>query len=247
MITFFVSSFITAYMLRVFERPLSEISGQNFDSFYTSFWCVIITMTTVGYGEVYPKTIFGRLLGIALCIWGALQVSLFVVTVSRQLELTQLQSNAYVLIQRLSYRDALKKVAASALFSMFKFSKAIKGNKDKEGSQKPKVLTSAETNFKRKMLIFKNKTSEMRKFSSGSSTNENMILFWDEIEKFRVNQTALLEQQDQILELLGTVLKEKGVDFDEFIKTIEEDEIKRQNGQDGQDEQSEEATQVGKD
>lgn len=65
-------------------------------------------MTTVGYGDVYPKSYGGRIMGIALCIWGVLLVSLFVVTVSEQLELTQLQKNAYVLIQRITFRDALK-------------------------------------------------------------------------------------------------------------------------------------------
>jgi len=95
-ITFFLSAFISAYMLRIFERPLSEISEQNFNSFYTSFWNAIITMTTVGYGDVYPKSFFGRILGIILCIWGMILVSLFVVTVSEQLELTQLQKHIHM-------------------------------------------------------------------------------------------------------------------------------------------------------
>lgn len=123
-LTFFTSSFIIAYMLRIFERPLSDVSGKDFNNFYNSFWNVIITMTTVGYGDFYPSSIGGRILGIFMCIWGVLLVSLFVVTVSEQLELTQLQKNAYVLIQRLVYKDALKKVSASALFSMFKLGKA---------------------------------------------------------------------------------------------------------------------------
>jgi hypothetical protein len=132
-VTFFSSAFVAAYMLRIFERPLSEVSGQDYNSFYTSFWNVIITMTTVGYGDVYPKSFGGRIMGIGLCIWGVLLVSLFVVTVSEQLELSQLQKNAYLLIQRLVSREELKKVSASALFSMFKFSKAISGKgKDKD-------------------------------------------------------------------------------------------------------------------
>lgn len=164
-ITFLVSSIISAYMLRIFERPLSELSDRDLDSYYTSLWMVIITMTTVGYGDVYPQSFGGRIMGIGLCYWGVLLVSLFVVTVSKQLELTQLQKNSYLLIQRLISRDALKKVSASALFSMFRFSKAING-KDKNSSQRK--LNLAEQNFKRKMFVFKNKSSEMRKFDNSN-------------------------------------------------------------------------------
>ena len=64
--TMFISGFIMAYMLRIFERPLSEVSGQNFNRIDTAMWNIIVTMTTVGYGDTYPKTTGGRLLGIAI-------------------------------------------------------------------------------------------------------------------------------------------------------------------------------------
>jgi hypothetical protein len=228
MITFLVSSTISAYMLRIFERPLSEVSGQDFNSFYTSFWNVIITMTTVGYGDVYPKSFGGRIMGIGLCYWGVLLVSLFVVTVSKQLELTQLQRNSYLLIQRLVSRDTLKKVSASALFSMFKFSKAING-KDKHSSQKN--LNSAEQNFKRKMLVFKNKSSEMRKFDNSNEftyLSKSLMAFSDDIVHFKEAQDKLLIQQVDVLSMLGQILKSKGVDFESFIDKIEQDEIAKE-------------------
>lgn len=64
----------------MFERPLGDASGQYY-TYENSFWNVVVTMTTVGYGDFYPKTIFGRSVGVILCLWGSWIVSLFVVSI----------------------------------------------------------------------------------------------------------------------------------------------------------------------
>lgn len=60
----------------------------NFNSLENSIWCVIITMTTVGYGDYYPRTFFGRLLDIIVAIWGVFIVSMLMVTLTSTLKLT---------------------------------------------------------------------------------------------------------------------------------------------------------------
>jgi hypothetical protein len=42
---------------------------------WNAVWNIIITLTTVGYGDLYPKTIFGRVVGIIVCFWGMFIVS----------------------------------------------------------------------------------------------------------------------------------------------------------------------------
>jgi len=86
-----------------------------------ALWNIVVTMTTVGYGDVYPKTNIGRLIGSFICFWGCILVSLFVVSISEALEFTSPQQNAFDLIKRMLYRDSLKKYAANAVSTMWKY------------------------------------------------------------------------------------------------------------------------------
>lgn len=73
--------FILTYCLRIFEAPLTEITGQNFYAFSNNIWNVIVTMTTVGYGDIYPKSHMGRFVGIIACMWGVVAVSFLVISI----------------------------------------------------------------------------------------------------------------------------------------------------------------------
>lgn len=125
-ITTLISALMSAQMLRIYERPLAEVSGQRFDKYATAIWNIIVTMSTVGYGDVYPKTIFGRILGAVICVWGVVVESMMVVTLSEGLELSTPQKNSYTLLQRLFYRDDLQQRAVVALRSIFLLKKKIK-------------------------------------------------------------------------------------------------------------------------
>jgi hypothetical protein len=60
----------------LFERPTS---GTNLDTLWNAWWLIIVTMTTIGYGDLYPVTHLGRGVATLACIWGTFLISMFVV------------------------------------------------------------------------------------------------------------------------------------------------------------------------
>jgi potassium intermediate/small conductance calcium-activated channel subfamily N protein 2 len=57
----------------------------DFNNLFNSVWCVVITMTTIGYGDFFPRTIYGRIMDIIVAVWGIFIVSLTVVVLNNTL------------------------------------------------------------------------------------------------------------------------------------------------------------------
>ena len=93
-VSIFISLLIGGFCLWVFEFPLSEASGQNWN-YSNSMWNVIVTMTTVGYGDFFPKTTMGWIVGIIICFWGVVVVSVFVVTLTNMLTFDPSEEKTY--------------------------------------------------------------------------------------------------------------------------------------------------------
>eukprot|EP00744_Colponema_vietnamica_P010375 GILI01014667.1.p1 GENE.GILI01014667.1~~GILI01014667.1.p1 ORF type:complete len:658 (+),score=99.54 GILI01014667.1:219-1976(+) len=80
--------FICSYVLHVFERVSDSADNDpllvgRHKTFVNSIWMLIITMLTVGYGDVYPITIPGRLSAI-VCGFGGMMVSAILISVVHQ-------------------------------------------------------------------------------------------------------------------------------------------------------------------
>lgn len=83
--TIFVTTvLVMSYLMRIFELPYSILSkldiNEDIAYFPNSVWLVIMTVTTVGYGDVIPHTGAGKTIAVVAALWGSLLVSLLVVT-----------------------------------------------------------------------------------------------------------------------------------------------------------------------
>ena len=79
-----------------------EVSASmDFNFVENSIWLIIITMTTVGYGDFYPRTFFGRLLDCFISIWGIFIISMMVVVLMSTLTLDGGEKRALLVLKRL--------------------------------------------------------------------------------------------------------------------------------------------------
>jgi hypothetical protein len=107
----FVVSVITmSYAMIVFERPVGP--DTNLDLFENSVWLIIITMTTVGYGDTYPKTPSGRYVAIIAALLAVVLVALAVGAVTDRLTLSRDESKVLEFIDNIRCKQERKVAAA---------------------------------------------------------------------------------------------------------------------------------------
>jgi potassium intermediate/small conductance calcium-activated channel subfamily N protein 2 len=63
-----------------------------------------ITLSTVGYGDVYPYTTLGRVLAFLLCIWGLFLMSIIVIVLFQSLDLTYEEKMCLLVFNKLKIK-----------------------------------------------------------------------------------------------------------------------------------------------
>lgn len=98
-VNFGISSFY-AQLWRIFEQPIQMIEDPNdkgggFRTFFGSFYFTIITMTTVGYGDIVPGTTMGRIICIAITLTGFIIIPMIVMATMPHLSIEAEEKQAF--------------------------------------------------------------------------------------------------------------------------------------------------------
>jgi hypothetical protein len=93
---------LSGVCLRVFER---SIEGNQFGYVWNGFWVIVITETTVGYGDIIPLSHLGRIICIISALFGTFLISFFVLVIHNSSELS---ANEMKLYEDFKYKVALK-------------------------------------------------------------------------------------------------------------------------------------------
>ncbi|EGR28840.1 small-conductance calcium-activated potassium channel protein, putative [Ichthyophthirius multifiliis] len=111
-----ISIFVFAFAIKICESPIvRDTEPKIFYNFLSSMWNIIVTMTTVGYGDMSAKTHLGRFVIFFVCIWGVFIVSMMVITLNNTLQTTTLENKAIAVLDRLQLKGEMRESAGMVL------------------------------------------------------------------------------------------------------------------------------------
>ena len=151
---FTISCLSFALCIRVFEIYYWEsftIIPQDWTFIWNALWCIFVSMTTVGYGDFYPKTHFGRFIVIFSCIIGIYFTSMMMIFLTKKSVLNENELKSYKLITRLKIRYQLKDIHSYMIYHGFKMFIINKNYKSEEMNNQKKY--EIEFNYEKRNII----------------------------------------------------------------------------------------------
>lgn len=143
-----------SYMLKILEGPVWYVSSSaqdnliNYNYYENCIWNVLVTMTTVGYGDFYPFTNLGRLVIILTAFCGSALISLMTLITGNKLSLSGTEKKVYDFGNRIDARKE-KEDSATTYFAK-KFIIKMRYNKLKRYvSNNPKNIACMDSNYKK--------------------------------------------------------------------------------------------------
>jgi len=109
-------------------------------------------MTTVGYGDIYPKTFFGRFFGVMSFIVGNVLISLIVVTLSNLTTFNSAENKAYNTLKKEMAEDRAFGRAADVIRTALRLYKS----KIKRDGRSFSLRFTYYTKLKTQIKLFKN-------------------------------------------------------------------------------------------
>jgi hypothetical protein len=153
-----VSIFAFGVALRNAERPYQNTSGKDWDYIWNGIWCIIITMTTVGYGDYFASTHFGRFISVIACFWGTFLISLMVLSLTISSEFNPQESKSFNKIKRDEAEEEIKIKAANAIKFGIRLKIFLRKNQNASEKTKSKVINK----FKSALIEFRTVSMKLK-------------------------------------------------------------------------------------
>ena len=167
------SIMIFGYSLRNVEVAFmqnKEINKfQDWRHVWNGFWCITITIFTVGYGDYYPQTVLGKGIAVFACIWGTFLISLMVLSLTLSVEFTHQEEKAYNEIKKKEMYEKLE------LKSVIFFKAFVDAERYREFNLKKMNQIKKQKEYEDLMESLKNKINDFRLYRQYVLTKEQEI------------------------------------------------------------------------
>ena len=119
-----------SYMLKIVEGPMTLLvpfyikMKIDFNSFIDCFYGILITLTTVGYGDIVPTTSVSKFLNIVASILGVCFLSVITILFEYLFTLTEKELQSFLFINRNQHKKKLSEISGLYILSNLRFLKA---------------------------------------------------------------------------------------------------------------------------
>lgn len=120
---FAISTLGLGVALQIYEKPFNQnnaefadaSSAQDFSFLYNSMWLILLSITTVGYGDTYPRTHMGRAIAIIAIIWGTFMISLMIIMFNNYILFSRTEQKSYHYLEKVLGNIKIKEFASKLL------------------------------------------------------------------------------------------------------------------------------------
>jgi len=132
LVLFLVVVIPLSWALKIFEGPVWYVNEGarealiNYNYFENCIWNVLVTMTTVGYGDYFPFTNLGRLVIIMSAFCGSTLISLMTLITGNSLSLSDTEKKVYDFGNRLESRSLKETSFKEFIAKNFKYKMRVK-------------------------------------------------------------------------------------------------------------------------
>jgi len=198
---FLMALIVCSYNLRIFERYFDIVNDYNLSNYLNDLWCVFITMTTVGYGDISPSSFFGRINIMISCMFGVFLVGLMVVSVTSYLNIEGIDSNIYQILLKSEKMEDRNKYAYQAIVQYLKSIKEVNQEKNKVDNEifMSKLIPNQKKMINHYLKVFKIADSDFLKTIPALNEFDNIG------EHLRFLEENMTKNQDKINEIVDLI------------------------------------------
>lgn len=191
LITVVLSIYSYMFSVRVLERKLEVKTGVSFGSVWNSIWYVIITMMTVGYGDLVTLTTEGRIIAVFACITGVFLTSMMFISINNILDMSPTEQRIYDIMDICRLNEKIKKSSEKIITDVtdvIVFSKRGKPNETYTTKRRPKFNT---INMKspKKISLIKNLNTKKNEVGNAGT-------FFSHLKPQDINEKANQDKQN---------------------------------------------------
>jgi voltage-gated potassium channel len=93
-------------MVLIAGAAQATFDAQEFDNMWDGIWWAVTTVTTVGYGDIYPKTVPGRIIGMIVMLVGIGFLSVLTATIASHFVKSERGAETAEILETLNRMDA---------------------------------------------------------------------------------------------------------------------------------------------